>query len=586
MKLQRRTLLAALGAGVGFGAVLLCLRAGEPASSVGKTAPNFTLPDAGGNPVALADFKDKRAVVILFVGTQCPINNLYAPHLADLQREFAGQGVQFLAVNANVLDSASDIAAHTRKHGIPFPVLRDEGSRVADQFGATRTPEAFVLDADRKIRYQGRIDDRYGIGYQRPKATRRDLAAALREVLAGKAVSVPRTEVAGCFIGRSNRVAQKGAVTFTKDVAPILQNRCQECHRPGQIGPMSLLTYEDASAWADTIREVIRDKRMPPWYADPAHGKWSNDRSLSQAERDTLLAWVDQGTPRGDPKQLPPPRQFADGWRIGQPDVVLTMPKPFDVPAETPKYGVPYKHFYVSTNFAEDRWVERAEAKPGAPEVVHHIIVFLAPPGENFFPGNPKTPALAGTAPGDMPLILPPGSAKKVPKGSKLVFQMHYTPNGRAQKDQSSIGLIFAKKPPTREVITVPVGNPLFEIPPGADNHNVEAKYVLRKDGYIVGFMPHMHLRGKDFRYEAVYPDGKTEVLLWVPRFNFGWQSIYRPAEAIRVPQGTRIHCVAHFDNSRQNLNNPDPTVPVRWGDQTWEEMMIGWVDFAYDRKD
>jgi hypothetical protein len=207
------------------------------------------------------------------------------------------------------------------------------------------------------------------------------------------------------------------------------------------------------------------------------------------------------------------------------------------------------------------------------------------PPGENFFPGNPQTPTLAGTAPGDMPLILPPGSAKLVPKGSQLVFQMHYTPNGKAQKDRSSIGLIFAKKPPTREVLTVPVGNPAFVIPPGDDNHKVEAWYKMRKDGYIVGFMPHMHLRGKDFRYEAVYPDGKTEVFLSVPRFNFGWQSIYRPAEALRVPKDTRIHCIAHFDNSRQNLNNPDPTVPVRWGDQTWEEMMIGWVDFAYDRK-
>jgi hypothetical protein len=282
---------------------------------------------------------------------------------------------------------------------------------------------------------------------------------------------------------------------------------------------------------------------------------------------------------------MPPPRQFAKGWRIGQPDVVLTMPEAFDVPAKMPRNGVPYEHIFIQTDFPEDRWVERAETVPGAPEVVHHIVVFLVPPGEDFFPGNPKAPALAGTAPGDMPLILPPGTAKYLPKGSRLVFQMHYTPNGKAQKDRSSIGLIFAKMPPTREVITVPVGNPIFEIPPGADNFEVESWYGMKRDGYIVGLMPHMHLRGKDFTYEAVYPDGKTETLLVVPRFSFGWQSVYRPAEAVRLPKGTRLHCVAHFDNSARNPNNPNPNAAVRWGDQTWEEMMIGWVDFAYDRK-
>jgi hypothetical protein len=237
----------------------------------------------------------------------------------------------------------------------------------------------------------------------------------------------------------------------------------------------------------------------------------------------------------------------------------------------------------VDTHFTEDHWVVRAEAHAGAPEVVHHIVVFIVPPGVRFFPGNPETPTLGGMAPGDMQGILPDGDAKRVPKGARLAFQMHYTPNGKKQSDRSSIGVIFARRPPKQYVVAEPVFNALFRIPPNAANYQVESFYTLKKDGAIVGFMPHMHLRGKDFQYEAIYPDGKKEILLSVPRFNFNWQTIYRPVRPLPMPRGTRLHCVAHFDNSANNPNNPDPTRFVMWGDQTWEEMMIGWTDFAFD---
>jgi len=561
--------------------LLLLLRAGDPP---GKTVADFTLKDAQGREVSLGSFKDKKAVVVVFIGTQCPINNLYQPRLAELFKEFAPQGVAFLAINSNWQDSAKAIAEHAKKYGIPFPVLRDEDNRVANLFNAGRTPEAFVLDGKRIIRYQGRIDDRYGLNYQRPQAQQHDLAAALNEVLAGKKVTTAKTTVAGCVIARKTTPKKEGPVTYAKDISRILQKNCQDCHRPGQIGPMSLLTYRDASAWSETIKEVVNDKRMPPWYADPRYGHFSNDRSLPAKEREALLAWIDQGMPKGDDKDLPPPREFPEVWKIGKPDAVIRMPEEFDVPAEMPKLGVPYKHFMVQTDFDDDRWVERAEAKPGAAAVVHHIIAFVLPPGERFFPGSPRTPTLCGTAPGEMPLILPPGMAKKIPKGSKIVFQMHYTPNGKAQKDRSEIGLIFAKKPPQKEVVTIPIYNLFFSIPPGDDNFKLEQAYTFKKDGAIVGFMPHMHLRGKDFLYRAKYPDGKSEILLSVPRFNFNWQSVYRPAKDIPMPKGTVLECVAHFDNSPKNPNNPDPTATVRWGDQTWEEMMVGWVDIAYDR--
>src|SRR5262249_2392241 len=376
------------------------------------------------------------------------------------------------------------------------------------------------------------------------------------EVLDGKAVSQPKTDVAGCLIARATKPKTEGPITFTKNVASILQNRCQECHRPGQVGPMPLLTYDDAQAWSATIREVIEEQRMPPWYADPRFGKFENDRSLTKEERDTLLAWIDQGCRKGDDKDLPKRREFAEGWTIGKPDLVLTMKEEFEVPAEMPRRGVPYKRFEVDPGFKEDVWVSRAEARPGSPEVVHHIVVFISEPKNEYFPGNPRAAVLAGTAPGDMPLMLPPGTAKKIVAGSKIIFEMHYTPNGKAQKDRSSLGLIFAKEPPKHRAVTIPVANPTeIEIPPEDGNYKAEASFYFREDAYILNFMPHMHLRGKDFLYEAVYPDGKTETLLSVPRYNFNWQSVYRFAKPVHMPKGSKIHCVAHFDNSDQNPN-------------------------------
>ncbi len=553
--------------------------------NVGKKIPDVALKDTNGKTVALGDHKDAKAIVVVFLGTQCPINNLFAPRLNELNKEYRDKGVVFLGINSNAQDTTERIADHARKFELSFPVLKDEDNRVADQFGATRTPEAFVLDATRTIRYQGRIDDQFGIDYKRPQPTRRDLACALDEVLAGKTVSKPVTEVAGCFIGRTGESKAEGTVTYAKHIAPIIQNQCQECHRPGQIGPMPLMDYEDAKSWSAMIREVVDQRRMPPWHADPRFGKFSNDRSLSQQERATLLAWIDNGTPKGDDRDAPKPREFVTGWTIGKPDVVFQMEQEFNVPADAPKTGIPYKHFFVETNFTEDHWVERAEAVPGAPEVVHHIVVFIVPPKSTFFPGNPEDPVLTGTAPGDMPLILPEGTAKKIPAGSKLVLEMHYTPNGKAQKDRSSVGLIFAKEKPKLAIQTEPITNPFaVKIPPGDPNFQVEASWRFRDDGFVMSFMPHMHLRGKDFMVEAIYPDGKKETLLSVPKYNFNWQSMYRLKEPLRVPKGTEIHCVAHFDNSADNPNNPNPTKKVFWGDQTWEEMMIGWMDYAYDR--
>jgi peroxiredoxin len=518
--------------------------------------------------------------VVLFVGTECPINNAFMPRLREMHREYAAKGVQFLAVNSNKQDTLERIAEHAKKHEIPFPVLRDPNNIVADRFGARRTPEAFVLDGGFTIRYQGRIDDQFGIGFVRSEPTRRDLAIALDELLASKQVTQAVTPVEGCLIGRVPEAKKDATVTYTKHVAPIIQNRCQECHRPGQVGPFALLTYEDASAWSEMIREVVTEKRMPPWHADPKHGKWSNDRSLPKGEYDTLLAWINQGCPRGNPNDLPPPRKFAEGWTIGQPDAVFTMNDKVTVPAKAPKGGVPYKYFVVPTNFKEDVWIQAAEARPGNRAVVHHIIVYvstLGPPEDGIGRGF-----LVGYAPGDLGVVYPAGAAKKVPKGASLIFQMHYTPNGTEQVDCSSVGLVFAKAPPRHEVKTRSIANRSFQIPPGANNHKVTSSTVFKKDTLIYSLLPHMHLRGKSFDYEVVYPDGKREMILSVPRYDFAWQATYNPQKPLVLPAGSKIECTAHFDNSADNPNNPDPNSLVRWGEQTWEEMMIGFVDYAY----
>jgi hypothetical protein len=496
--------------------------------------------------------------------------------------------VQVLAVNSNRQDDAKRIAAHAREYAIPFPVLRDEGGALAGRFGARRTPEAFVLDGTRTVRYQGRIDDQFGIGFQRPQPLRHDLATALDEVLAGKKVSQATTPVAGCLIGRAPQPKADARVTYTKHVAPIIQNRCQECHRPGQIGPMPLLTYDDVSSWSEMIHEVVREKRMPPWHAAPGHLIFKNDRALSPQDRATLLAWIDQGCPKGDDRDLPARKQYAEGWNIGRPDKVFTMATEFMVPAKAPKGGVPYKHFFVQTDFKEDVWIQAAEARPGNKAVVHHIIVFVfdkatsAAGGLRNLDDGIGSGFLVAYAPGDLGVAYPAGAAKKIPKGATLLFQMHYTPNGVAQKDRSSVGLVFTKEPPKNEVKTKAITQYLLKIPPGARDHKVTSATTLRKDVNLWALLPHMHLRGKSFEYRAVYPDGKTETLLSVPRYDFGWQATYLLERPLRLPAGTRIECTAYFDNSADNPNNPDPTRTVRWGNQTWEEMMIGFVDYSY----
>ena len=402
-------------------------------------------------------------------------------------------------------------------------------------------------------------------------------------------------------LGLLAAVSALAAPTFYKDVLPVLQNRCQECHRPGEAAPMSLLTYKDTRPWAKAIREAAITRKMPPWFADSRFGHFINDRSLTRAEIETITAWVDGGAREGNPKDAPAPRKFAGGWAIGQPELVFDMPNEFAIPASG---TVDYQYIVIPTNFTEDRWVQAAEARPGNRAVVHHIIAFVREPGSTWMrearPGIPFVPQrkkeggnregdggsrelLVGYAPGTQPAVLQPGQAKLVKAGSDLVLQMHYTANGKAAVDRSRIGLIFAKEPPRERIFTAAASNSKFVIPPGDPNYEVKSEITFQQDTRITDFMPHMHLRGKDFEFRLVYPTGETQTALRVPKYDFNWQLFYYVKEPIVIPKGTRLECTAHFDNSRNNPANPDASAEVRWGDQSWEEMMIGWFDIAVD---
>jgi hypothetical protein len=376
---------------------------------------------------------------------------------------------------------------------------------------------------------------------------------------------------------------------------------------------MSLVTFQEVRPWAKAIREKVIAREMPPWHADPELGKFRNDRSLTATEVDTIVRWVDGGVRQGDPSLTPAVPTFATGWQIGTPDVVFEMPVEYKIPATG---TIDYQYFEVPTHFSEDRWIQAGEVRAGNPEHVHHIIVSVIEPGPStrptvmsvrpiFPPGEgPAGPrqltdaqraqlALAARRAGAVSLVnwavgedapvYPPGLAKRIPAGSTLVFQVHYTTNGAAASDRSKIGLIFAKEPPSSEIRTALIANTQFAIAPGASNQQVEAEATFSDDVKVWTMHPHMHLRGKDMTYTAIYPDGRREVVLRVPKYDFGWQTDYWLASPLSLPKGAKLHVTAHFDNSAANHFNPDSSATVRWGDQTWEEMMIGYFTYTVD---
>jgi len=566
-----------------MGALAGILIATQAAATDAAEDRAFRLADSTGEPFELTARTEPQLTVVCFLGTECPMARLYGPRLSELAEEFADNGVRFVGVNSNRQDSVTDIREYVKTYRVRFPVLRDVGNKVADQYEATRTPEVFVLNESLDVIYHGRIDDQYAPGVNRGKPLRRDLHEAISEWIDGKPVTVTETDAPGCLIGRvrDRQAPVDNGITFAEHVAPVLHAHCIECHRSGEIAPFAMDDYDEVAGWAETMLETIEDRRMPPWHADPEHGRFQNERRMPEEDKQILRDWIAGGLPTGDLSKVPELPPIVEGWQMSkEPDLVLEMrDRPFTVAAEG---TVEYQYFVVDPGFKEDKWVAEAITLPGNRAVVHHIIVYIRPPELSQFSGIGW---LTAYVPGARPVKLEKGRARLIPAGSKLVFQMHYTPNGEEQDDLSKLGMLFADEADvTHEVYTIAGVDQEFEIPPGEANYVVHSSVArLPKDAELLGIAPHMHYRGKSFTLWDGDADD-ANILLNVPAYDFNWQHVYQLMEPLPLNNVERLRFDVVFDNSKSNPFNPDASRWVTWGDQSWEEMAIGFFDVAVPR--
>lgn len=543
--------------------------------------PQVELIGIDGSKVSILDKPRHKLTVLCFLGTECPLVKLYAGRLQEFSQQY--KEVRFVGINSNVQDSTEEIKRFVKDNRIEFEFAKDYDNRFADQLKITRTPEVVVFTDSRSIVYRGRIDDQYMPGVSRSQVQRHDLKIAIEKSLAGESIEIDETEPTGCLLGRKRESVEGATVTFANQVSRVLQRNCTECHREGEIGPFSLETYDEAIGWADMMLEVIEEKRMPPWHADSSVGKFSNAREMSEEDKQILRDWVEQGTPMGDVAKLPKPVEYVAGWRLPkEPDIVVEMSKrPYEIPEDG---TVEYQYFVVDPGFEEDRWVSAAEVIPGNRAVVHHSIVFIRPPDGQKARG---VGWLAAYVPGQTPMKHEPTRARFVPKGSKLVFQMHYTPNGTTHTDITKIGMVFTNESEVKkELLTVMLIDQDFEIPPHAASHKVGVnRGRIPRTGELLSVSPHMHYRGKSFTSSIVSKDRSQTQIISVPRYDFNWQHRYELSEPIPLRDIRRLTGTVEFDNSEKNPFNPDPTQLVSWGDQTWEEMAVAFYDIVVPHK-
>lgn len=545
-----------------------------------------SLRDVRGNRRSVHDFEGYNAFVLVFVSPDCPMANRYVPHLIELEARYRPRRVKFIAIYPNASNTLGEIAAHADERGVPFMVAKDFEQRLADELAIDRTPSVAVLDADRVLRYRGRIDDRLSVAAARAEPTHRDLEAALDEVLKGEAVTTPETAADGCLLERDGGRAKIENVTYAKHIAPILQRRCGACHQPGQMAPFALQSYRDVARRKNMIAEVVTQRRMPPWQADPRYGHFAGDRSMTDEEIELLCSWVEAGAPLGDRADLPPATDTVAAFEIAAPDLEVRLPEPVEIPTSGVMDDL---YVIVDPGLTEDVWVQEAEVRPGDARVVHHCLVSVLPPREGRVPGAARDVDLAAATPlvnwvpGAPRMINPTGVAIRLPKGSWLLFDMHYAPAGIATRDRTSVALRMATQPPAREAHVVPLRETDLRIAAGDPHHEEKHVYGFAGDSHLLSLRPHMHYRGKSWRFEAIYPDGRTETVLSVPNWDFHWQTEYTFAEPLAMPKGTRLVSTARWDNSDNNLNNPDPSVDLAFGWQSSDEVMNGWMKFVLD---
>lgn len=568
----------------------------QPAAhaGVGKLAPDLSATALDGSAYKLTTaLKGKKAGVVVVTSSTCPLSKKYLPTVAALEKEYAEKGVAFVLVAAVKTDKPDDLKKLAADAGLKAPILHDADGVLCKQLGARTTTDVFVIDAARTVKYRGAVDDQYGLGYSTAEPKQTYAKNAIAAVLAGTEPKVLATTAPGCELDLADVKAPAPKPTYHNFASRLVQQNCQECHRKGGVGPFTLETLDDVKAHKAMIKKVVKEDRMPVWNAvgteKPGEPRvFKNDHSLPAADKEAFLAWLADGCAEGDKADAPLARTFGDGeWGIGKPDLVVQVPEPIDVKAT----GVmSYITKVVDTGLEEDKWVVAAEILPTDRAVVHHVLVFALPPkkpGEFELPNRGEGQGYyAAYVPGNSRQILPDGFAKKLQKGARLKFQIHYTPNGTATKDQVKVGFKFGAAP-NYEVKVFPLGNPKFDpLNPGEADQKRVFEMKLPADVTLTAFSPHMHLRGQAARYEYDVIDPKTKkvvetkVLLDVPNYDFNWQLRYELATPVTLRAGTPVRYIAWFDNSSKNPHNPDPTKSVKWGDQTFEEMFLGYAEW------
>lgn len=561
------------------------LRAAE--AGVGRLIPDLTAKDLDGKPLSLGQLAGPKGLVLAAFSSSCPVGKRFAPALGRLEAAYARRGFRFAYLSPYATDTPESLRSLAKSAGIRGPLLRDGDRKLCAALGLETTTEVLVLDAARTLAYRGAVSDQYGPTWSLEAPRRKYLAEALEAVLAGTTPPIMATTAPGCAVEVKPRTARTPPVTYHARVSRIVQANCVECHRKGGLAPFSLETSADVSAHAAMIERVVEAGRMPPWFAAPAApgqpSRWANDRTLAATDKRDLLRWLHGPRPLGQPAEAPLPRRYDPDWSIGKPDAIFQLAEPVPVKADG---TMPYVVREIETHFTQDRWVQSIEVAPTDRAVVHHVLVLLRD-GKSRGEGLDEHSDFFGIyVPGNSTLVYPEGFAKKLPAGARLHFQIHYTPTGKATTDQTRLGLKFAAKAPEHEVRVAGVANPRLSIPAGAANHAESARLPVPMDAKIMAFLPHMHLRGKAARYEVVAPNGTRQTLLDVPKYDFNWQLYYRLAQPISVKRGSRIDFVGRFDNSTNNPANPDPTRKVRWGPQTTDEMLLGYLEFYTDTPD
>jgi peroxiredoxin len=543
-----------------------------------EEVPNFALLDDKGRSHELHR-ADGRAVVLFFTGIGCPVARKNAGKLIELKKQF-NDDVTVWLVNSELGVDREAVRKEADELGLTdLPLLLDPKQALAQSFGVQRTAETIVLDTKTwSIVYRGAVDDQLAEGTEKPEPTVRYAELAIAALLKGEAIPHTQTATKGCLLTFADAKPMSEPVSYAREVAPILKSHCVACHRAGDIGPFAFSNYQAVKRKARMIEEVILTQRMPPWHADPHFGKFANASELTTAETQTLLRWIKQGAPSdGSPDPLaetaPPPEE----WALGTPDYIVKLPQPEEIPAT----GVlEYRHVKIPSPVHEDVWLAAAVVKPGNRKVLHHAIVYASFPGSGNDLGGTGV-KIAGWAPGRLPGRLPEGTGLFLGRDAKLDIELHYTTVGSPQTDQTEIGLYVLRDKPKLAYKTGMALKLDFKIPPKDPDASASATFTLAKDSILYTLTPHMHVRGSRMKYEALFPDGRRETLLSVPRYDFNWQTSYRLAEPLRVPAGTKIVCSGGFDNSAKNPFNPDPTKTVKWGPQSWDEMFIGYVGYA-----